>query len=154
MALVLVSSPRVGRRPTSTFWDPEKNIYLRRCTICKEIKLLSDYPPMKTDKRYGKSYYCRPCFQERARSNHVKKQYKLKKYGIGPVEYKMMRDSQKECCAICKERFTETPHVDHDHATGKVRSILCRRCNHTIGHARDDISILASAIEYLRGHQC
>ena len=40
--------------------------------------------------------------------------------------------------------------VDHDHKTGKVRGLLCHSCNTVIGHAKDDVSILNSAIVYLK----
>jgi hypothetical protein len=39
--------------------------------------------------------------------------------------------------------------VDHDHETGQVRALLCSTCNIMIGHAQDDVSILARAIQYL-----
>lgn len=39
--------------------------------------------------------------------------------------------------------------IDHDHETGKVRGLLCDGCNKALGHARDDISILAGLIKYL-----
>ena len=40
--------------------------------------------------------------------------------------------------------------VDHDHATGRVRSLRCHLCNALIGCAREDEAILAQAIAYLQ----
>jgi len=49
-----------------------------------------------------------------------------------------MMETQNGKCAICAIRLDSTskavvPHVDHDHATGKVRGILCSNCNTTLG---------------------
>ncbi len=61
-------------------------------------------------------------------------------------------------CAICgnPETYIDTRtgkvhrlSLDHDHVTGQVRGILCRRCNTMIGKINDDISILARAIDYI-----
>lgn len=52
------------------------------------------------------------------------------KYGLSPEDVARMLDDQCGGCAICAKpirglRF----HVDHDHATGKVRGLLCHHCN-------------------------
>lgn len=39
--------------------------------------------------------------------------------------------------------------VDHSHKTGRVRGLLCKRCNLTIGAAEDDIALLGKMIAYL-----
>lgn len=60
---------------------------------------------------------------------------------------------QKGLCAICKEPSPpEGPafHIDHDHASGEVRGLLCRRCNWLLGHAEDSVDRLNAAIDYLR----
>jgi hypothetical protein len=57
-------------------------------------------------------------------------------------------EAQGGCCAICNDELT-APCVDHDHDTRAVRGILCHHCNVGIGHFRDDVVRLASAIAYL-----
>ena len=60
---------------------------------------------------------------------------------------------QKGCCEICLTPLSyKTLNVDHDHATGHLRGLLCRHCNWLLGHARDSTTILASAIVYLNHH--
>ena len=51
-------------------------------------------------------------------------------------------------CAICREAPAE--HVDHDHATGRVRGMLCFNCNGALGQFRDRTDLMLRAIGYLR----
>lgn len=57
-------------------------------------------------------------------------------------------------CAICR---ADKPsgrgewHVDHDHETGKIRGLLCHRCNVGLGHFADNVQILTDAVLYLTG---
>jgi hypothetical protein len=84
------------------------------------------------------------------RSQHLKG-----KYGITiEIEDELMK-SQSSCCAICLDPFTNTKHrhVDHDHRTGAVRGLLCKKCNLGIGYFDDDGSKLEAAIEYLRARR-
>jgi len=82
------------------------------------------------------------------------RRYALKRiFGITPEQWTEMFGDQNGCCAICgrpqmdfKKRF----HVDHDHETGKVRGLLCYRCNSMLGMACDDPVRLQAAISYLR----
>lgn len=95
-----------------------------------------------------KSYRERPEFQEQRRG------YKRKhKYGITTEDFDRLFDSQGQRCAICKtaDPGTRTWCVDHDHITNQVRGILCYNCNILLGHAKDDVTILESAVEYLKG---
>src|SRR5674476_255535 len=58
-------------------------------------------------------------------------------YGITQIEYKEMFKRQEDCCAICgrhQSLFKRRLHVDHNHETGKVRSLLCGRCNTGLGY--------------------
>ena len=57
-------------------------------------------------------------------------------------------ESQDGLCDICADPM-EAPHVDHDHATGKVRGLLCARCNLGIGGLREDPVHVMAAFEYL-----
>lgn len=79
-----------------------------------------------------------------------------KKYGITPEQHTLMLIQQNDCCAICnrhKSEFKKSLCVDHDHATGKVRALLCRNCNLLLGYARDNVTTLQDSISYLLKHR-
>ena len=66
-------------------------------------------------------------------------------------EYDRLFAQQNGCCAICHSSAEgRRLVVDHDHKTGKIRGLLCLGCNVGIGHLRDDVTILESAINYLK----
>lgn len=75
----------------------------------------------------------------------------MKYYGVTLEEWNNLFTKQGECCAICKSPTTNGTgwHTDHDHKKGKVRGILCSPCNIAIGHFKDNIEALESAIIYL-----
>ena len=78
---------------------------------------------------------------------------KLKhKYGITLEQHKQMYIKQDGCCAICNilVEYSKT-HTDHDHQTGKVRGILCARCNLDLRVVEDKIFINKTK-RYLKGH--
>ncbi len=77
--------------------------------------------------------------------------WRVKGVDITWERFLLMYANQKGLCAICKDAVDLSAHLDHDHETGKPRGILCGMCNHMLGHARDNTTILAYAIEYLKG---
>lgn len=77
----------------------------------------------------------------------------LKKYGITIADYERMLAEQGGVCAICRSKDPGpkgTFHIDHCHTTGRVRGLLCTRCNPGLGYFQDDPELLSSAISYLR----
>jgi hypothetical protein len=75
--------------------------------------------------------------------------YLEKTYGLTPDQYQAMLDAQNGLCAICHEAADHKLHVDHSHQTGKVRGLLCFRCNTALGNFRDSTLVLESAAKYL-----
>lgn len=74
-------------------------------------------------------------------------------YGMTIQEFQAMLKKQKGMCPICQTKITlKNPPVDHCHKTGKARGILCNSCNWGLGHFKDDLTVMASAIKYLRKH--
>lgn len=79
----------------------------------------------------------------------------LAKFGITTAEYCAMRDAQNKRCAICnREESTRQRRlaVDHDHALGVVRGLLCHHCNTGLGNFFDDPALLFKAVQYLAKH--
>lgn len=72
------------------------------------------------------------------------------RYGISLDDYNNLVTKQNGVCKICeKTNGSQNLYVDHDHVTGKIRSLLCRSCNVGIGHFRDNPELLKRAMNYL-----
>ena len=74
-----------------------------------------------------------------------------RKYGLKEGEYEAMLLAQGGKCAICGNRpVTIRLAVDHDHVTGRVRGLLCRRCNRALGLWEGDVLKMEALIAYVR----
>lgn len=74
------------------------------------------------------------------------------KYNLEPEQKAVLIESQNNSCAICGYGFGQKVgdmKVDHDHATGKVRGLLCDLCNRGLGMFKDSQDNLNKAISYL-----
>lgn len=78
-------------------------------------------------------------------------------YGITLDEYDEMLKSQDYKCVTCGKEHNDTEQeklrVDHCHATGKVRGLLCHNCNISLGLIKEDIKVLDSLKAYVLKHQ-
>lgn len=77
-----------------------------------------------------------------------------REYGLTPAEFDAMSAAQEDVCKICGGLPVgrgQHLHVDHDHQTGRVRGLLCSRCNVMIGYALEKPAILERAAAYVRG---
>lgn len=95
---------------------------------------------------YTSGSRCKACASTAAHSRRVEAEY-----GINEEQYQHLLKIQKGRCAICTNRpRTIRLAVDHDHKTGAVRGLLCKRCNHDLlGGGHDSIELLFRAVEYL-----
>lgn len=76
----------------------------------------------------------------------------LFKYGITLNQYRKMLLLQNNVCAICEKEEQidgRSLAVDHCHNTGKVRGLLCFKCNTMVGHIDKNEEILGKTITYL-----
>lgn len=73
-----------------------------------------------------------------------------RKYGLTKEQYLSMFNEQGGRCAICEKVETDRYlAVDHCHETGKVRKLLCKDCNTSLGKFNDSPDLLRKAAEYL-----
>lgn len=77
----------------------------------------------------------------------------LRRYGLTIAEWDELLKAQGGRCAICRTDRAgggdDRWHVDHDHATGQIRGLLCNSCNQAIGLLKDDPEIIAAAARYV-----
>lgn len=114
--------------------------------------------PLRARVREGGSTYftCHRCDRgdgSRSRRRQTPAERRASKlwaqYGISVAEFEIRSAAQDGKCLICREGV-ELLYVDHDHATGVIRGLLCHPCNIGLGWFRDDPARLRQAIKYLR----
>lgn len=133
--------------PNATCHADRKEHCAGLCSPCYRAGARAKRADCHPDRLHVARGQCRSCYQ----NDPVNKVYaiiarRLKKYGLSESRYAEIIESQKFHCAICG---AEPTVVDHDHATGEVRGLLCRTCNTGLGHFRDNRELLSSAITYL-----
>jgi hypothetical protein len=118
---------------------------VKLCSKCKQLLPLELFhrSSKSTDGLASKCKDCSKVVKDEAKEF----ENRLKKYSITSAQYYDMLYSHNECCHICGIK-TEL-HIDHCHATGKVRGLLCRGCNTGLGSFKDDKENLDKAIQYL-----
>jgi hypothetical protein len=127
---------------------------VRTCTGCRETKPLTEFFRDRS-KKHGYQARCKPCTTSRTRAyvkanDYDRKRYwenrdsererhLVRKYGVTFSDYQRILVEQGGKCAICgrPEPANRMLDVDHDHATGDVRGLLCTSCNRVLGHAHD-----------------
>lgn len=77
------------------------------------------------------------------------------KYGLTIADYDRMFAEQEGKCLGCLTHVDDCPRqllcVDHCHTTGKVRGLLCDKCNKALGALGDNVDTLTRLISYLSG---
>jgi ribosomal protein S20 len=111
------------------------------CAKCRETKPNAEFYRSASNST-GRQSYCKPCAVDKSRVANIKRLY-----GLSEEEYEAMLEACGGMCQICEKRPVEA--VDHCHDTGKVRGLLCGRCNMGLGHFYDDVEALKKAIKYL-----
>lgn len=138
------------------------------CAECGLVQPIENYTwKQGRNKRPRRDATCRSCRAIRTREwtkrvgKRSKRSYLMRTYGITEVDVAEMILAQGGACAICGD--TEMPidprtgkayelAIDHCHATGKLRALLCPGCNSGLGCFRDSLERLHAAINYLKRH--
>ena len=133
------------------------------CGICKQEKPPTAFHKCKKHSS-GLQYECKQCNAERKKTQRQadplqSRRQAVRRYGITLLEYDRMLEKQGHVCAICSNPETKIVRgreaalaVDHCHETGKVRGLLCDRCNRGLGSFDDSSERLINASNYLKEH--
>lgn len=126
----------------------------KKCGKCFKTKIKSEFylNPNVTD---GLNSYCKICAKLQNKK-YWRNQHLYRNFGITEAQYKMMLKSQKGVCAICGQFETikyknklKQLAVDHHHSTGKIRGLLCDKCNLFLAHVENNPQILKVIPKYL-----
>jgi hypothetical protein len=144
----------------------------RQCNLVKPLKDFYNEPRVKD----GKQARCKACHgkttekyrkknPEIYRKASLKNWHSLdaekrqarwiKRYGITANDYKQLLEKQASVCKICQKPCSSRQFlsVDHCHKTGKVRGLLCVKCNTALGMLDDNIQHFETAIKYLKSFE-
>ena len=134
----------------------------RECSRCGKFKPWGAFH-CRADVSTGHMSVCKVCIKKKSQTDKkqgtIRNAELMRKYGITLKRYRKMLALQGGKCLICGSADTRVKNggtefslsVDHNHETGEIRGLLCQRCNAMLGFARDDVSILRRAIQYLGG---
>lgn len=118
-------------------WMRRRSVGEHRCYRCEGWKPAEQFS-LDATRGPGRASICKPCTSEAATAS---------RYGLTPADLAQMRSESKGKCPICKK--TKTLVVDHDHATGGIRGLLCSGCNVGLGLLGDTPQRLRAALAYL-----
>ena len=144
-------------------FSPEKHFYGKSCPVCDGTQ------------RYLANARCVTCARKRCKQHYHANVDALKEsgreyrknnpgswrgahlkraYGMTLQQFNELFQRQGNRCAIC---YSDSHggrgwHVDHCHASEKIRGILCHPCNVAIGFTKDDVGRLKACISYLNKH--
>jgi hypothetical protein len=123
--------------------NPKRGLIIegkKYCGTCDSFKLLSEFLYVNNKPRSK----CKICFLQKNNSRYSN-------YKLTEEEFNNLLNNQDNYCVICNKEFKSNRNtfIDHDHVSGKVRGLLCPKCNNLLGSCGDNIEILKSAIIYL-----
>jgi len=135
---------------------------IKTCTSCKEEKPVSSFHLRRELGEKGRRAICKTCH------NQVRKKYiqdnreyhrivsyksSLKtRYGLTQEDYDTRKKQQRGRCKICSGKEEEAKRylcVDHCHKTGRIRGLLCDKCNVGLSRADDSLGRLLKMMVYL-----
>jgi hypothetical protein len=125
------------------------------CTKCKVDRPVSEFYPRKNRGPNALTSWCKVCLFALRRGHHSKKPrqrgdyMRLWHYGITPEVYEAMLLRADGRCECCGGPFAGgVPQIEHNHQTGRVRGLVCHKCNRAIA-VIEDPSLFASASRWV-----
>lgn len=93
-------------------------------------------------------------FDQSTHDRRKRNTYLLRTYGITSADYETMHAAQDGLCMTCRNACStgKVLAVDHDHVNGRVRDLLCARCNRTLGYVDEDAQLLRDLADYVERH--
>jgi hypothetical protein len=147
---------RLQQRPKHYVQPPTSGT--KTCSSCRLDLPVQEFARNRTAPD-GLQPWCRHCRREYSRKWRLKPQRRdseyRKAYGISLAEYDHLYRQQSGKCAICGTQDAGSRRklrlcVDHCHRSGRVRGLLCNRCNIAVGLFNDDPCRAEKAAAYLR----
>lgn len=123
-------------------WRARRAEGIRRCFRCREWVRLEDFSADQS-RESGRSHSCKACTSLASTAS---------RYGLGAKALRVMLREANGRCALCK-RESKKLVVDHDHASGAVRGLLCSACNTGMGLLGDNPNLLRIAAQYLEANR-
>lgn len=136
---------------------------MKQCSKCLENKPLTDFYEHKgarTSPGY-RNPSCKTCLAKQSKAwaknnpdkvKKIRQRSKLKeKYDVSIEEYELLYKEQAGHCYLCLQipKRNRALNVDHCHTTGRVRKLLCDKCNMALGLINDDKELLLKMVNYL-----
>lgn len=127
-----------------------KSGYSSRCAKCTRSKSRERYnatPTVRGGMKIARDKYRKSPHGKLKELDYIFQ----KKYGISVADYHAMLAAQNGACALCLEvPDNKRLGVDHDHQTGRVRGLLCTKCNSGLERVDSIPDFLERAAAYLK----
>lgn len=137
----------------------------KKCGMCGEVKPIDQFNFNNKEKGWRQAY-CKPCALERFHADRIRRgwdeevlTYRCTKMGTTPEWYKSVFADQGGVCAICRQPEDHPVKrgsgkirslaIDHNHQSGKVRGLLCCKCNQSLHRLEKYPGWAESAVAYL-----
>lgn len=131
-----------------------KELGPRRQKYCSDECKIKSRNDLRSPGRTKDCEGCKESFNDTSRVNNCKLCPDCFKFRSDVYKYKITGKQAKELRAItnCQScGSAERLCIDHNHKTGKVRGVICHKCNSAIGLFNEDIQLMKRAAAYLRG---
>jgi hypothetical protein len=160
-------------KPASAFSVKEKNRLQTACKTCRAAaRRARSYEEREASRKWGRLHYAeivsseggRESLRAAERINYEKNTLSVKyrraksRFGLSRDQIDALVTAQHGMCANrgCGtaihfgDRLT---HIDHDHARGNVRGLLCFGCNVALGNLKESKNRILGLIEYLESYE-